>query len=73
MNEIRKKGLSFLTLVNTIKKVNDEFTIQANKDVNTSLTLRNWFIGYYIQEYEQQGSDRAKYATQLVESLSLEL
>lgn len=73
MNEIRKKGLSFLTLVNTIKKVNDEFTIQANKAVNTSLTLRNWFIGYYIQEYEQQGSDRAKYATQLVESLSLEL
>jgi hypothetical protein len=25
------------------------------------LTLRNWLIGYYIAEYELQGSDRADY------------
>ena len=45
-------------------------TAQAGKAVNISLTLRNWAIGYYIQEYEQNGADRAKYGRQLLERLA---
>lgn len=32
-----------------------------------SLTLRNWAIGCYIREYEQNGADRAKYGARLLE------
>ena len=33
----------------------------AVKTINQATTLRNWIIGCYIVEYEQNGSDRAKY------------
>ena len=32
-------------------------------------TLRNWLIGCYIVEYEQKGSDRAKYGDRLLKRL----
>lgn len=37
--------------------------------VNQLMTLRNWAIGYYIVEYEQGGSDRAKYGARLLKNL----
>ena len=37
------------------------------------MTLRNWAIGYYIVEYEQAGSDRAEYGTQLLKNLEKEI
>ena len=41
----------------------------AVKAINQLMTLRNWLIGYYIVEYEQQGSDRAKYGDRLLKRL----
>ena len=41
--------------------------------VNLSLTLRNWLIGLYIAEYEQNGTDRAEYGARLLENLSSRL
>jgi len=38
--------------------------------VNTSLTIRNWLIGFYIVEFEQKGEDRAKYGEKLLQSLA---
>ncbi len=35
--------------------------------------MRNWLIGYHIFEYEQHGSDRAKYGERLLGSLSQDL
>ena len=32
-------------------------------------TIRNWLIGFYIVEYEQNGSDRAQYGKRLLKSL----
>lgn len=37
--------------------------------INQATTLRNWIIGCYIVEYEQNGSDRAKYGDNLLKSL----
>jgi hypothetical protein len=37
--------------------------------VNVSLTVRNWLIGYYIVEFEQNGEDRAKYGEKLLLNL----
>lgn len=42
----------------------------AVKTINQVTTLRNWIIGCYIVEYEQNGSDRAKYGDKLIEKLS---
>jgi hypothetical protein len=38
--------------------------------VNQSLTIRNWLLGHYIVEYEQNGEDRAKYGTELFKKLA---
>lgn len=38
--------------------------------VNQLLAIRNWMIGYYIVEFEQKGSDRAKYGEHLLENLA---
>ena len=53
-------ALNFTQLIHAIRQVNDELTAQASRAVNTSLTLRNWLIGFYVEEYERQGVDRAK-------------
>ncbi len=45
-------------------------TAQAGRAVNISLTLRNWMIGCYIREYEQNGADRAQYGETLLGALS---
>jgi len=42
----------------------------AIQQVNTSLSMRNWLIGLYIVEYEQNGSDRAIYGTGAMKELS---
>ncbi|GGF28421.1 PDDEXK nuclease domain-containing protein [Hymenobacter cavernae] len=35
--------------------------------------MRNWLIGWHIAEYEQHGSDRAAYGTQLLSQLARQL
>jgi len=42
---------------------------QAVKAVNISLTLRNWFIGMYISEFELHGFDMAGYGENLFKEL----
>jgi len=68
-----KNNMTFTSLIGSIRQVHDELAAQANRAVNVSLTLRNWLIGLYIREYEQNGSDRAQYGESLLERLSQEL
>lgn len=63
-------ALSFERLVSAIGQAHAELTAQASRAVNSSLTLRNWLIGFHIAEYEQQGTDRAEYGDKLLERLS---
>jgi hypothetical protein len=62
--------VDFSDLVVSISQVHSELTKQAIKAVNRSLTLRNWLIGYYIHEFEQNGSDRALYGESLLETIA---
>ena len=62
--------LNFEKLVGAINQVHAELATQASRAVNVSLTLRNWMIGCYIAEYEQNGADRAKYGERLLCQLS---
>ena len=72
MNANRREW-NFEKLVGFIRQVHDELAAQAGRAVNLSLTLRNWLIGCYIAEYEQNGTDRAEYGTRLLENLSSHL
>ncbi len=57
-------------LVTVISETQSYFRQQAQKQVNIGLTLRNWFFGFYIVEYEQKGKDRAVYGENLIRNLS---
>jgi len=62
--------LDFPGLVAAIRQANDALAEQASRAVNVSLTLRNWFIGYYIAEFELQGANRANYGDRLLVELA---
>ena len=62
--------LSFNLLVESINQAHSSFQSQSVKAVNMGLTLRNWCIGFYIVEFEQNGEDRAKYGTTLVANIA---
>ena len=61
---------NFTSLVASIADTSRYFQHQAQKQVNVTLTLRNWLIGAYLVEYEQHGQDRAKYGEKLYKTLA---
>lgn len=63
-------ALNFDGLVAAIRQADAALAEQASRAVNVSLTLRNWFIGYHIAEFELQGADRASYGDKLLAELS---
>lgn len=63
-------ALSFERLVTAIGQAHAELAAQASRAVNTSLTLRNWLIGFHIEEYERRGVDRQQYGEKLLDRLS---
>lgn len=70
-NSIQINNISELTSI--IEETHKYFVNQVQKQVNVALTLRNWLIGYYIVEYEQNGKDRASYGKALISRLSVQL
>ena len=53
-----------------IQQLHLQFQSYALKQVNQSLTLRNWLIGNFIVEFEQDGSNRAAYGQQSLAMLA---
>ena len=66
-------SFDFSALVAAIRQTHEYMAAQAGRAVNISLTLRNWVIGCYIREYEQNGEDRAEYGAKVLEHLGREL
>ena len=64
------KNVSFNNLVEYVESIHSLTSSYAKGAVNQLLTVRNWMIGYYIVEFEQNGSDRAKYGEHLLENLA---
>ena len=60
---------TFVDLSSFVKQTHNAAQSGAIKAINQMDTLRNWLIGYYIVEYEQNGKDRAKYGTRLLKRL----
>ncbi len=65
--------MTLLKLISTIGDVHQTFQSKAIHSVSISLTLRNFVIGYYIVEYEQNGEDRANYGSKLIENMAKKL
>ena len=61
--------MKFEQLVSSIEQTHNHFQQQAAKAVNVSLTIRNWLIGFYIVEFEQNGTERAAYGEMLIQKL----
>ena len=64
------KKNSFEKLIDNVYQTHCYLQLDAQKAVNQNLTIRNWLIGYYIVEFEQEGEDRAKYGTRLLEEMA---
>lgn len=64
---------SFDNLVLDVKNVHEATSNRAKSAVNQLLTIRNWAIGYYIVEFEQNGKNRAEYGSNLLEDMAKEL
>ena len=65
----QKQNPSFDELVTSVLRTHQTAQSGAIRAVNQMATLRNWLIGCYIVEYEQKGSDRAKYGERLLKRL----
>lgn len=61
---------SFDHLSELVEQVHNSAYSSAVKAINRFATIRNYIIGYYIVEYEQNGSDRAKYGEKLLKRLA---
>ena len=65
--------MSFEALVKHISTIQNTLQAQAAHAVNLALTARNWLMGCYIVEFEQNGEDRAAYGEQLLKKLEQRL
>lgn len=65
--------MDFEALVKHIGTIQQTLQAQASHAVNLALTTRNWLMGYYIVEFEQNGEDRATYGEQLLKKLEQRL
>ena len=71
--EERIENINFEGLVSQIERTNDALQNNARLVINRHVTAKAWLTGYYIVEYEQNGSDRAKYGDRIIPELSRRL
>ncbi|MDY6332287.1 MAG: PDDEXK nuclease domain-containing protein [Fibrobacter sp.] len=69
-SNFRADVTTFENLAEQVKNVHNATSSVAKGAVNQLLTIRNWAIGCYIVEYEQDGCDRAKYGNRLLQNLA---
>ena len=65
--------MEFNQLIKSINETSDYFQKEVLHQVNVALTLRNWVIGFYLYEYEQNGQDRAAYGARLYKEVALKM
>jgi predicted nuclease of restriction endonuclease-like (RecB) superfamily len=68
-----KRGEGYSHLVKAIAGVNTHLVTRVATAVNQGLVLRNWLVGAYIVEFEQNGADRAKYGARLLPTLAADV
>lgn len=62
--------MQFNELVHSIRHLDTSLRKGVSSVANCALTVRNWVIGAWILEFEQDGADRAAYGERLVPDLA---
>jgi hypothetical protein len=62
--------MKFKQLIDIIRKTHFSLQQGAVSAVDRNLTVRNWLIGFYIAEFEQNGEDRAVYGDKLIDKIA---
>ena len=62
--------MNIMELTNILTDIHSQLVNNTAKAINIAVTVRNWLYGYYIQEYEIHGHDRADYGEKVIENLS---
>ena len=62
--------MDFEELEIRVGRLNSAFEENTVKAINKNVTARNWLIGFYIVNYEQNGKDRASYGEKTLQMLS---
>ena len=65
--------INYTTLVSQIQLADSYFKTKIAHTIDQHLTLRNWLIGFYIVEFEQNGNNRASYGKEMLQTLSKQL
>lgn len=63
----------YVELVNAIQQLLHQNRQKVARVINNTVISTYWQIGHYIVEYEQNGADRAKYGSSLLEVLAQDL
>lgn len=62
--------MDFTQLTSNIMVAHSALQNNAMRAINQNITARNWLVGYWIVEFEQNGEDRAKYGERLLFELA---
>ena len=62
--------MDFPQLTSNILVTHNALQNNAMRAINQNITARNWLVGYWIVEFEQNGEDRAKYGERLLSELA---
>ena len=62
--------MNFPQLATNIQTAHNVLQQNAVRAINQNVTARNWLVGYWIVEFEQNGEDRAKYGDKLLSELA---
>lgn len=62
--------MNFDQLITSLRELDTSLKGQVIRTANVGLTLRNWLVGAYIVEFEQNGADRAEYGASLIREVS---
>ena len=62
--------MNFNELITQLRELDRSLKERAVRVVNAGLTTRNWLVGAYLVEFEQNGADRAEYGKNLIRDVS---
>jgi len=65
--------MDYKALLNGIEQIHSQTLGGVARMVNRALVTRNWLIGAYLVEFEQQGEGRAAYGTGLLQRVAKDL
>lgn len=65
--------LNFSKLVHELTSIDRYFREATASAINKNHTIRNWLMGAYIVEFEQNGQERAQYAANLINKIAVEI